>query len=465
MPKIAVIGLDCAPPDWIYGNWADIMPNLTALRESGIWGFMESTVPPITVPAWYSMFSGKTPGELGIYGFRNRTSYFYDSLEFVNSFDVRAKAIWDYLSVRNRSSIVIGVPPSYPPRPLKGIMISGFLTPDKASRFTYPSSFKEELRSFLGEDYLFDIRDFRTDEKNRLLKDIYALTSQRFEVAKWLTKEKAWDLFIMVDMGPDRFNHGFWKFFDPSHPQYRKGNPYEGVAEEYYSFVDKKLGELLNEFNEDTEILVVSDHGAKAMKGGIAINQFLEKEGFLRLRGSYEPGTRLTKELIDWRRTIAWAEGGYYSRIFINVKGREPEGTVERKEYEKTRQKIIEFIKSIPDEEGREIPTRIYRPEELYPEIKGIPPDLIALLGDLEWRAIGTVGWDSMYLHRNDTGPDHANHAQYGMFVFYSKRLPLRGNIGKLKIYDVFNTIAEGFEVKVKNSNGKSIFERTKEEK
>lgn len=92
-------------------------------------------------------------------------------------------------------------------------------------------------------------------------------------------------------------------------------------------------------------------------------------------------------------------------------------------------------------------------------------PDLIVLFGDLEWRAIGNEGWDSMYLHRNDRGPDQGNHAQYGLFVFYTKSLPFMGNIGKLKNYDVFNTIAEGFEVKMKNLNGKSIYERTKEEK
>lgn len=465
MTKIAVIGLDCAPPDWIYGRWADIMPNLTALRREGIWGYMESTIPPITVPAWYSMFSGKSPGELGIYGFRNRSSYDYDSLEVVNSFDVKEKAIWQLLSERNKSSIVIGVPPSYPPKPLKGKMITGFLTPQTASNFTFPSSFKDELLSFLGGDYFFDVRDFRTDDKDRLLKDIYALTEQRLEVAKWLAGTKNWDLFVMVDMGPDRFNHGFWKFFDPSHPQYRKGNPYEGVAEEYYGFVDRKLGELINTFGEDTDILVASDHGAKAMKGGIAINQWLVKGGFLKFRDSYRPGTRVKGEMIDWKKTIAWAEGGYYSRIFLNVKGREPEGTVERKMYEKVRQEIIEFIKAIPDENGQEMATAVFRPEDIYPGVRKIPPDLIALLGNLDWRAIGTVGWDSMYLHRNDTGPDHANHAQYGMFVLYSKHLPFKGNIGKLKIYDVFNTIAERFDIKVKGSNGKSIYERIKEGK
>lgn len=151
MSKIAIIGQDCAPSDWVYRNWADVIPNLTAFRKSGVWGFVKSTVPPITVLAWYSMFSGRTPGELEIYGVRNRTSCSYDSLEVANSFDIKAKA----------------------------------------------------------------------------------------------------------------------------------------------------------------------------MKGWITINQFLEKEGFLRLRGSYKTGTRLTEELIEWKKTITWTECGHYSRIFINAKGRD----------------------------------------------------------------------------------------------------------------------------------------------
>lgn len=57
--KVMVIGLDCAPPEHIFGEYADDVPNLTKLRDNGMWGSLESIVPPITVPAWMCMMTSK----------------------------------------------------------------------------------------------------------------------------------------------------------------------------------------------------------------------------------------------------------------------------------------------------------------------------------------------------------------------------------------------------------------------
>ncbi|MCD6131904.1 MAG: alkaline phosphatase family protein, partial [Candidatus Hydrothermae bacterium] len=137
MKKLFVIGLDCAEPSLVYERWNDDLPNLRRLMEEGGYGRMRSTIPPITVPAWATMVSGKDPGELGFYGFRNRKDYTYDKLFVVNSLNFKAKAIWDYLEERNMKSIALGVPPSYPPKRINGIMISGFLTPSAKSEYAY----------------------------------------------------------------------------------------------------------------------------------------------------------------------------------------------------------------------------------------------------------------------------------------------------------------------------------------
>ena len=70
--KIMVIGLDCAAPSLVFDRWRDQLPNLKKLMKNGVYGELTSTIPPITVPAWSSMMSSKDPGQLGIYGFRNR---------------------------------------------------------------------------------------------------------------------------------------------------------------------------------------------------------------------------------------------------------------------------------------------------------------------------------------------------------------------------------------------------------
>jgi predicted AlkP superfamily phosphohydrolase/phosphomutase len=126
----------------------------------------------------------------------------------------------------------------------------------------------------------------------------------------------------------------------------------------------------------------------------------------------------LSKARIDWKRTKAWGDGGYYARVFLNVAGREPEGTVAQKDYEKLRDELMEGLKSIPDESGRDIGTQVYRPEELYKEVRGVAPDLIVYFGDLYWRSVGTVGGGKVHTFENDTGPDGANHAHNGMILW-----------------------------------------------
>src|SRR5207249_3184506 len=102
---------------------------------------------------------------------------------------------------------------------------------------------------------------------------------------------------------------------------------------------------------------------------------------------------------------------------FLNVAGREPQGTIAPGDYEKVRNDLIAGLSAIPDENGREIGTKVYRPEELYREVRGIAPDLIVYFGDLYWRSVGTIGGGKIQTLKNDTGPDGANHAPNGIFV------------------------------------------------
>lgn len=412
-----MIGLDCLEPSLVFGEYAEAMPTLTRLRREGAWGLLESVIPPITVPAWACMLTGKTPGELGIYGFRNRTDYSYDGLAIVTSHSVREKAVWDHLTKQGRPSVVVGVPPSYPPKPLNGCLVSCFLTPDTDStQYTHPPELQEEIRQVVG-DYMVDVRNFRTEDKKWLLEQIYRLTEQRFRVATHLITTKPWDFFVVVDMGPDRLHHGFWKFCDPSHRKYEPGNPFETAMRDYYRFLDEQLAGFLQHVPDDAAVLIASDHGAKRMDGGTCINEWLLREGYLHLRSYPDTPKRFEELDVDWSKTIAWGEGGYYSRLFLNVQGREPQGVVPPSEYESIRDELIAKLEALGDEQGRPIGTRVYKPEELYPEVKGIAPDLIAILGDLHWRSVGTVGWNTVWVHENDTGPDDANHAQHGLFV------------------------------------------------
>src|ERR1051326_4806802 len=227
--KVCILGLDCAAPELVFDLWGDLLPNLKRLRQSGVWGPLESTIPPITVPAWMCMMTGKDPGTLGIYGFRNRRDHSYEVLQFASSRLIHEPTLWDVLAEHGKSTIALGVPLTYPPKPLHGLLVSDFMAPDTNSNYTYPPELKEEIRQIVG-DYIFDTREFRTEDKLRLLDDIYAMTRQRFQLARHFLTTRPWDLFVMVEMGPDRLHHGFWRFFDPKHPKYVAGNALEQIG-------------------------------------------------------------------------------------------------------------------------------------------------------------------------------------------------------------------------------------------
>jgi predicted AlkP superfamily phosphohydrolase/phosphomutase len=310
---------------------------------------------------------------------------------------------------------------------LKGVLVSCFLTPSLESRYTYPPALRDEIAEVVGE-YLFDAKDFRTDDKERLLGQIYEMTDRRFSLAEHLLATRPWDLFAMVEMGPDRMHHAFWKFMDPEHRKHEPGNPFERAILDYHRHVDGLLARLLEHADDDTVVFLLSDHGAKRLDGGIRINEWLRREGLLATLAEPDGVSSLRDVGIDWPRTIAWGEGGYYARLFLNVKGREPEGVVEPEEYEAVRDDLARRIAAIPDDAGNPIPTAVYKPEELYEEPHGVPPDLIVVFGDLLWRSVGTVGGDEgVQTLENDTGPDDANHAQDGLYVVAGPGIEARG--------------------------------------
>lgn len=415
--RLFVIGLDCFDPTLTFDRWLDDLPNLRALTEQGTYGRLESTIPPITVPAWTCMLSGKDPGQQGFYGFRNRSDYSYEQMDIATADQIRFPRVWDLVSQAGEQSIVIGVPQTYPVKPINGIVVSSFLTPSTLSAYTHPPAFKEEIREVLGE-YMLDVPNFRTEDKVRLLQDIYRMSRQRFDLVEHLLRTRpAWKFFMFVDMGPDRAHHGLWKYMDPGHPKYLRGSPYENTIFKYYQFIDARIGRLLDMLSEETAVLVMSDHGAQAMQGGICINDWLIEQGYLALLDKPGGIVSLDQCEIDWSQTRAWGAGGYYGRIFLNIQGREREGTVAASQVEGLKDEIAGKLGTLTDPEGQQIGTHIYHPERVYAEIHNIPPDLIVYFGDLAWRSIGSVGNKTIHVFDNDSGPDDANHAQHGMYI------------------------------------------------
>ena len=446
--KAFVIGLDCLAPQLAFGEYLDDMPTVRSLLEKSLWGRMESTLPPITCPAWASMASSKNPGALGIYGFRNRSDRSYEKLGIATSLSVKESSIWDVIAKRGKKSVVLGVPPSYPPKAINGVMVGCFLTPDNDSDYAYPRQLKSEIEKNFGE-YIIDVRNFRTDEKDKLLGEIYDLSENRFALAKYLMKNKTWDFFMFVDMGPDRFHHGFWRFADPTHAKHEKGNKYETSMRDYYKYLDGKICDIIKNLDADTTLYIVSDHGAKKIDGCFCVNEWLIKKGYLALKNYPRKITRLSPEMIDWRKTSAWGEGGYYGRIFFNIKGREPQGLIDKKTSAKFKKKLISELKAIKYKKSKANKTVVLEPEKIYPRVRGIAPDLLVFFGDLYWRSAGSVGRNDRYTFENDTGPDDANHDYHGVFIMYDRKIKKPRELKNISIYDFAPTVLFGMGVDV----------------
>jgi len=325
--------------------------------------------------------------------------------------------VWDRLSRVGRRVCIMGMPPGYPPPAVNGTYISDFLTPDGAQDFVHPLSQREEIRAAAGGDYTFDVT-FRADDRDRIGRELVAMTQQHLAVARHLWKKEKWDFFALHEIGPDRLHHTFWKFFDPAHPRYEENRKHREFCEDYYRKLDAGLGAWLDEIPDDVRVLVVSDHGSQAMQGGFCINDWLIQQGHLALRGPRPPaGTPLEKAQVDWSKTRAWGAGGYYARIFYNVKGREPEGTLAPKDVPAFEGRLTEELRAIAGPDGRSLHVDVRVPKAIYHEVRGDSPDLMVYFDNAAWRSAGTLGYNSLYLSENDTGPDDSVHSFDGVYA------------------------------------------------
>src|SRR5437868_4173209 len=159
------------------------LPTIEKMFRNGFSSILESCDPPITIPAWMVMMTGRTPGELGIYGFRHRKGPTYTDGWIATSKAVKEKRLWEYLAEIGAKSSIVGVPPSYPPYPVNGNLVSCFITPTSKNEFTYPSSLRQEVEKVADGNYLFDVV-FRTEDRDTILKSLYEMTEKRFSLIK-----------------------------------------------------------------------------------------------------------------------------------------------------------------------------------------------------------------------------------------------------------------------------------------
>lgn len=275
------------------------LPHFRRLGEEGCEAILASKYPPLTPPAWVSLSTGMKPASHGVYDFWEYLEQTEDGSVGSNARKTRVqthrkggKAIWNILSEYGKYSLVINVPMTYPPEPINGIMVSGYMTPSVEVEFTYPRSFKEELFHVVP-GYQIDLNHDEMDNMNltgqsdQLIDATLRMTERRIELLSYLLKEKPWDHCYIAFVGPDRLQHPLWQGISAMDER----------ATAYFRVLDKGLGLVLDQLQPEDCLFVVSDHGFQGINQTFAINDYLQRKGLLKLL-AHAPGLSMGRSQV-----------------------------------------------------------------------------------------------------------------------------------------------------------------------
>jgi predicted AlkP superfamily phosphohydrolase/phosphomutase len=416
------------------------LPTLQSIVKSGVLGRLDSTFPPLTGPAWASFMTGKSPGNHGAFEFFRRRPGSYSQV-LASPSSINGKSLWTQLGEAGKKVAVMNVPLTYPPEEVNGFLISGLLTPHNCSDWAYPRELVEELQEHVGPYLIHHDEKYTKANAENLLREQYRILRSRTQAALYLAGEKQWDFFMVHYYGSDRITHEFWHLMDPSHPQHdaRERERLGDVVLDFFQRLDRDLGKLVSQLDEDVVLVLMSDHGMGRVTKFLNVNSWLMKEGYLQLKG--DPLTRARYALfragfnyytlgklvletgwgkraiqlgrgrrqelqeqvflsfrdVDWSRTRAYSMGNY-GQIYANLRGREPQGSVEPGlEYEELLAELTYKLEGLVDpESGKRIIERVFRASELYSgQFVGEAPDLSFLTTDMEYKALGLSDFNS----------------------------------------------------------------------
>ncbi|MCK9522830.1 MAG: alkaline phosphatase family protein [Proteobacteria bacterium] len=432
-PRLLIIGLDSVPPHLLFERYAHVMPFVTALRQRGRYGPLRSTDPPITVPAWVSLTSGRTPAELGLYGFRQMPPQ-GRALCLPSAADVPHPRLWNLACAAGLRSAVVSVPLTWPlPAHPHLHMTADFLAPGTDSPWATPPALQDELHARFGP-YRFDVDHFRHRPPADVAADVHDFSRQHFAIFRHLLTTRRPHFGMLVDLGPDRFHHALLSQM--------RGDALDPGGK-YYALLDAEIAQTAALAGPETLLMLVSDHGVKPLQGVCYLNEWLWQAGYLVLHAPPRRPTPLSKADVDWARTRAWAEGGYHGRIYLNTPARSPQSRLRPADAAATLAALHRDLAALPLRDGTTLHNRVFTASELYgPDFVGQPPDLTVYCDDLNLRANATLGTGTLLGRTNDTGADDANHDHRGIYLLVHPKGPSLSHLsplGELPITEIFH--------------------------
>jgi predicted AlkP superfamily phosphohydrolase/phosphomutase len=349
--KTVIIGLDGAPFGMIK-DFAEtgVMPNTAELISQGIFKKMHSSIPEVSSVAWSSIITGNNPGEHGIFGFMDLLPDSY-KMRFPNFSDLKAPPFWDQWEGK---SVIINVPSTYPVREMNGVLISGFVSID-FEKSVYPKSLIPQLSSI---DYRLDVDSQKAHSSmDMFLADLDKTLNARIEAYRYLWENQNWQTFMLVFTGTDRLMHFLWNAYED------KDHRYHNLFLEHFRKIDEAVGEIGTRIADDDLLIMHSDHGFERLEKDVYISYLLRQEGFLQFKQGED--IVLNNICLD------------PARIYLNLKGKFPCGTVGPADSEETLQQLENLFGSLRID-GKAVVGDIYRKEQIYsgPYLENAP-DLV----------------------------------------------------------------------------------------
>jgi predicted AlkP superfamily phosphohydrolase/phosphomutase len=479
--KVLLLGIDGATFDIIKPLVKNgKLPNLAYLMNEGAWGVLDSTIPPVTIPAWVSMMTGKNPGKLGMYDLLKRDGYGVQ----VNGYCyAQNEPVWKILNKFGIRTGILNLPGTYPPEKIDGFIVTGMLTPSKKSPFSYPLSLGADLDTTVL-NYEIDVPQWQYFDEDAFIKDIYKITEKRAQAAEYLIKNIPCDFYMIVFTSSDRIHHLLW----------HKRN----VIEAYWEELDVMIGRLLNLFGEETTVIIVSDHGFGNLEKTFFINEWLKRKGFLRAKREINERTlvklgRLIEKFylflrerkllnpvvsilrrfvsldylqkytleylsnerlegrVNWEKTKAFScvHTPHFGQIYVNMEGKMGEGCVKEYEREELLKVLLKGIKDLTNPKtGKKLDVQAYLAKDVYNgPLSANAPDIVFILDGGKCEIDAKVGEPRLFADGAPLTDWKGTHTLDGVFIAKGPKIKKGLKMEKTTVFDISPTILRMFGI------------------
>ena len=514
--RVMVIGFDGATLDLIR-PWAEagILPTFHRLLVHGAWGPLQSTMPPVTPAAWSSLATGLNQGKHGLFDFFGRQEGSYETY-VVNATHRHGASLWHSLGQAGHRVTVFNVPATYPPDQVNGLMVSGLLTPTHATDAAWPPELLDELKQAVPGFSFYPPGIFSQGQEVEFINDVLAWDKMTLRATEFLMEKQSWDFLFTVFIGTDIVSHFMWRHMATQGASVATDDPtareiLTNAIQNVYRQADTILSSLLEAVGDDVYVVIVSDHGFGPLDYYMHLNAWLVQKGYLKFKRTpavllkhlaYRLGITplrmlellralrlggrvqqtasernawfksLVKKVflsladVDWTRTTAYS-AGYGAPIFVNLKGRQPQGIVEPgAENESLLAQLTADLQALrhPDT-GEPYVGEIYRPQDLYSgPYTDLAPDLLPL--PRNWRNQGYGVHDFASNRWLEPSPDRTGtHRMDGILFLHGPGVRPGYSIEGAFLWDVAPTILALMGVPIpENTDGQVLSAALSEE-